>query len=471
MQLSKQDADYIARVAQTEADNRIASKNPLLYQKQIAAITQVIINRVKSSKFPNTVAGVLNQKLQFTKITGPQRYHPYGTVQNTPRANRLVTRLVDRAVGLIDGGKDLGVGDSLHFGVASLSDKGGNRKAVAALPIQIGTIQFGTRGQSTVGPMLVSSGNPAMDALNNLLQGNLQRGRGSGIGDIVGALAPQPRSRDAGIRARQNQSIVAPSPAAYPSALRVPIPHNRLSDRTAPVPMPYPAALRAPIPQDRPTSFNQIAPIPHARLVRGTQPRAKQPSLQDKLRHDPGITMGTTGSPSPSEQLAMIADGILNPEMQFSQIENFNRFDKPTQKTQAKGSSGIRLGDLLSFIPSGITKAVGDVASNVVEQAKVLDNPGVRFGLSALVAANGVKRDFTAAGKRAGTLVDAVNNLMSTPEKSLQTIFTGKVGGKQSNYAIQKAKGLVGGSVADVNARVQARKDAREARIAAAIGN
>lgn len=56
-----QDLDLIARVVQHESGNQ-----PLAGQIGVA---NTILNRVKSSQFPNTVSGVLNQKNQFPGAT------------------------------------------------------------------------------------------------------------------------------------------------------------------------------------------------------------------------------------------------------------------------------------------------------------------------------------------------------------------------------------------------------------------
>ena len=96
--LTKRDIDYIGRVVATEVDHRLARTNPDEYARSVAAVTDTILNRVASDQFPNTTQGVVDQRRQFSKITGPKNLAPYGSVARTPKARPAVQALVEQHI-------------------------------------------------------------------------------------------------------------------------------------------------------------------------------------------------------------------------------------------------------------------------------------------------------------------------------------------------------------------------------------
>ena len=85
--LSQQDIDYIARVVDTEVPASLARTNPAEYERMVQGVVDTITNRMESERFPGTATGVLNQNRAFSKITGPERLSPYGSVQRAPQAS------------------------------------------------------------------------------------------------------------------------------------------------------------------------------------------------------------------------------------------------------------------------------------------------------------------------------------------------------------------------------------------------
>jgi len=195
IKLSDRDIDYIARVVQTEVDHRIRRTDPDAYREQVEGVVQTITNRLQSPRYPNTVEAVVNARNQFTKINGPARFNPYGTVSRAPKADSVVTPIVREAVEQIEQGIDTGVGNALSFGVAALSDPGRNRKEVAALPLDIAGIRFGRRDdpQNYVASLLAGDVKPTRrrDAIADLsgLSGRELRGKPRARGDALSAIA------------------------------------------------------------------------------------------------------------------------------------------------------------------------------------------------------------------------------------------------------------------------------------------
>lgn len=148
--LTQQDIDYIARVVDTEVPRSIQRKNPVEYERMVKAVTDTVTNRIASNQFPNTATGVLNQRRQFSKITGPNtpKLSPYGSVQNAPKApedlqNMVAGHIADRLQGapptiggavnyanpnysdrpnmgwiermIENGAERLGIGDNIHY--------------------------------------------------------------------------------------------------------------------------------------------------------------------------------------------------------------------------------------------------------------------------------------------------------------------------------------------------------------------
>jgi hypothetical protein len=88
VQLTQRDIDYISRVVDTEVPPSLARTNPAEYERMVQAVVDTVTNRVASEQFPNRTVDVLNQDRQFSKISGPSRLDPYGSVQNAPRASQ-----------------------------------------------------------------------------------------------------------------------------------------------------------------------------------------------------------------------------------------------------------------------------------------------------------------------------------------------------------------------------------------------
>lgn len=104
--LSRQDIDDIARAAHTEVDHSLARTHPRAYQEQLEGVIDTITNRVASTSpmFGNTVRSVVNKPAQFSKIAGPPKENPYGSVQKAPAVSRsfydrVANPLAERMVG------------------------------------------------------------------------------------------------------------------------------------------------------------------------------------------------------------------------------------------------------------------------------------------------------------------------------------------------------------------------------------
>jgi len=122
IKLSPQDIDYIERVAATEVDHNLARTNPAEYERQMQGVVDTIMNRVGSSQYPDTVEGVVNQRRQFSKITGPKNLSPYGSVQNTPKASNMFSDMVGGYVNeRVMGERGSSVGGGLNYANPKLS--------------------------------------------------------------------------------------------------------------------------------------------------------------------------------------------------------------------------------------------------------------------------------------------------------------------------------------------------------------
>jgi hypothetical protein len=123
--LTQQDRDYIGRVVNTEVDHRLAKSNPAEYQRQIEGVVNTILNREVSPQFNyDSVADVANAPRQFSKINGPKKTSPYGSVENTPQAPAAVQRVVDSYVGdLMAGNPEAFAAGSTHYLNPTYSDQ------------------------------------------------------------------------------------------------------------------------------------------------------------------------------------------------------------------------------------------------------------------------------------------------------------------------------------------------------------
>jgi hypothetical protein len=73
----------MAKVAATEVDQRLKTINPEQYAKQLQGVQDTMLNRMAGGKY-TSVQQMLNEPYQLSKITGPAKLHPYGSVANTP---------------------------------------------------------------------------------------------------------------------------------------------------------------------------------------------------------------------------------------------------------------------------------------------------------------------------------------------------------------------------------------------------
>lgn len=122
--LTDQDRDYIARVVDTEVPPYLAETNPAAYREMVRGVVDTIINRVSSGQYPNTVAGVANQRNQFTAINGPRRANnnPAGSVQQASPALPATRRAVDDWLAAREGGMPSYVGGFQHYANPNYSD-------------------------------------------------------------------------------------------------------------------------------------------------------------------------------------------------------------------------------------------------------------------------------------------------------------------------------------------------------------
>lgn len=113
--LTDRDLDYIARVVETEVPRSLQRRNPQVYRDMVRAVVDTVTNRMASEGFPDATTGVLNQRRQFSKITGPRNLSPYGSVQGTPRASQATQDLVREHIeNRVSGGLST-VGDAVNY--------------------------------------------------------------------------------------------------------------------------------------------------------------------------------------------------------------------------------------------------------------------------------------------------------------------------------------------------------------------
>lgn len=123
VKLTQQDIDYIARVVETEVPRSLATRNPAEYDRMVRGVVDTVTNRMASGTFPSSATGVLNQKRQFSKITGPSRLDPYGSVENTPRASSATKNLVADHIAGRAAGAPTTIGGALNYANPNFSSK------------------------------------------------------------------------------------------------------------------------------------------------------------------------------------------------------------------------------------------------------------------------------------------------------------------------------------------------------------
>lgn len=121
--LTDRDIDYISRVVDTEVPRSIQRRDPAVYRDMVRAVVDTVTNRLASEGYPKSVTGVLNQRRQFSKITGPSSLDPYGSVQNTPVASQVTQDLVREHIGnRVAGGEPI-IGDAVNYANPNFSSK------------------------------------------------------------------------------------------------------------------------------------------------------------------------------------------------------------------------------------------------------------------------------------------------------------------------------------------------------------
>lgn len=123
LRLTPQDIDYIARVVDTEVSPAYARAYPEEYAAMVRGVIDTVMNRVASTGFPNTVVGVLNDPRAFSKITGPARLNPYGSVQNTPQAQQITQDLVESHAKARAQGLPSTIGAAVNYANPAFSDR------------------------------------------------------------------------------------------------------------------------------------------------------------------------------------------------------------------------------------------------------------------------------------------------------------------------------------------------------------
>lgn len=121
--LTQQEIDYIARVVETEVPGYLARSNPAEYERMVQGVVDTVTNRIESERFPNTALGVLNQRGQFSKITGPERLSPYGSAQRAPKASPLAENAVYDYVAARAQGAPPTVRGALNYANPNFSDR------------------------------------------------------------------------------------------------------------------------------------------------------------------------------------------------------------------------------------------------------------------------------------------------------------------------------------------------------------
>lgn len=142
IQLSAEDIDYIGRVVDTEVDPQMRKTNPVEYARMVAAVVDTITNRLAAARYGATIKDIVNAKRQFSKITGPARLSPYGSVQNAPKASTATQRIVNEHIAARQAGLPSIVGKSLDYANPNFSDPGPLRDWINPM-IEAGAQLFG----------------------------------------------------------------------------------------------------------------------------------------------------------------------------------------------------------------------------------------------------------------------------------------------------------------------------------------
>lgn len=147
VQLTQRDIDYISRVVDTEVPPSLARTNPAEYERMVQAVVDTVTNRVASDQFPNRTVDVLNQDRQFSKISGPSRLDPYGSVQNAPKGSQRAQDAVYDYVAARAQGAPRTVGGAVNYANPNFSSQRNLDSWINPM-IDAGALAFGV-GNST----------------------------------------------------------------------------------------------------------------------------------------------------------------------------------------------------------------------------------------------------------------------------------------------------------------------------------
>jgi len=122
--LPPEDEQQLMRLVATEVDHKLAQTNPAEYRKQVAGVIDTALNRMASGQFPDDLTDVANQRRQFSKITGPARLNPYGSIEETPDSviPDVMLQPFQEHLAARKAGERSSVGGNLHYANPNFSD-------------------------------------------------------------------------------------------------------------------------------------------------------------------------------------------------------------------------------------------------------------------------------------------------------------------------------------------------------------
>ena len=183
--ISDEDMNMLVRATAAEASANASER---------AAVAGVILNRVKSPSYPNTISGVLNQKNQFQAVTG---------TKNDPGASRNFTNMSNQTGGQVVGAiiaglpnqtqgwlnftaadpRAYGAGTNVGF-MADVANADGSQRIGGTLFGTVGGGAGGTAATAGGGGGYSSLGQTSNPMCSSMFQPNLSGlARGEGIGN------------------------------------------------------------------------------------------------------------------------------------------------------------------------------------------------------------------------------------------------------------------------------------------------
>lgn len=160
--LSEQDIDDISRVVETEVGSQYRTKDPVGYSRMVAGVVDTVVNRVAAGYAPN-VRGVINADRQFSKIAGPAREKPYGSIQKAPKAPAATKNYVEQHLAERAMGKPSIIGGALDYANVKAVDKA-NKKPNSwsqRMTRETPTVALGVKGLGTHNHGLAPGNDPA----------------------------------------------------------------------------------------------------------------------------------------------------------------------------------------------------------------------------------------------------------------------------------------------------------------------